>query len=118
MTLRPLHGYNDFPANEKPEDPHLGLNFDYEFAGKRMGEQVSLLIHSWIIDYRGNIFSRKASYLLPRIDALPAITKHIRKHLIDMGVDDMSCRRLMRDFKVDNRKCIAVENWADTKINS
>lgn len=118
MRIRPLNGYSDFPENETPEDPHLGLSFDYEFAGERMGEQLSLLVHSWIIDYQGKVFSRKGGYILPRIDAIEAITKHIRDHLVNMGVDDMSCRRLMRDFEVDKEKCIPYDKWTFTKMTS
>ena len=110
MSFIPLNGYIEFPLNEIPEDPHMGLSFDYEFAGKRTGDMVSLLIHSWIIDHRGNVFSRKASYFLPRVDAVTAITKHIRTHLIDMGVDDMFCRRLLRDFEVESEKSIPYDN--------
>ncbi len=43
MSFRPLYGFIDFPENVKPEDLHLGLTFDYEFAGKRTGELVCLL---------------------------------------------------------------------------
>lgn len=106
-----MHGFIELPSNEKPEDPHLGLSFDYEFSGKRMGEQVSLHIHSWIIDYQGKVFSRKGNYLLPRVDAVEAITKHIRNHLMDMGIDDMSCRRLLRDFEVEKEKSIPFDSW-------
>lgn len=109
MSFLPLGGFKDFPENQQPEDPHLGLEFDYEFAGERMGSQVSLLIHSWIIDYQGNIFSRKATYNLPRTEAITCIIRHIQKHLLAMGVDDMSCRRLMRDFEVKGEKAIAYE---------
>jgi hypothetical protein len=49
MSFRPLDGFLDFPENTQPEDLYMGLTFDYEFAGKRMGDQVSLLIHSWVI---------------------------------------------------------------------
>jgi hypothetical protein len=106
MSFRPLDGFIDFPENAQPEDPYMGLTFDYEFAGKRLGDQVSLLIHSWIIDYQGNIFSRKCSYILPRINAAECLTKHIRDHIVFLGLDDISCRRLMRDFELDNKKCI------------
>lgn len=109
MSFNPLSGYIDFPQNEAPEDPHMGINFDYEFAGKRTGEMVSLLIHSWIIDHQGKVYSRKASYFFPRVDAVEAITKHIKAHLTKMGVDDMFCRRLMRDFEVDNEKAIPYD---------
>lgn len=106
MSFRPLNGYLDVPAEDKPEDPHMGLSFDYEFAGKRLGEQVSLLIHSWIVDASGKIYSRRGEYILPRIDALTCLTKHIRDHIVFIGLDDASCRRLMRDFQVDNKKSI------------
>lgn len=109
MNFKPLYGYIDFPFNEKPGDHHLGLSFDYEYAGKRMGEQVSLLIHSWIIDHRGNVYSRKGEYMLPRVNAIDAITKHIKTHLTNMGVDDMSGRRLMRDFEVGKEKSIPYD---------
>lgn len=116
MSFRPLDGYIDFPLNKIPEDPHMGLSFDYEFAGKRKGEQVSLLIHSWIIDHRGNVFSRKGEYFLPRVDTIDAITKHVKTHLIDMGVDDMSCRRMMRAFEVDNGKAISYDAMEFNKL--
>lgn len=109
MNYKPLGGYFDLPCDKAPENPHLGLTFDYEFAGKPMGEQLSLLIHSWIIDHPGNIFSRKANYFIPRPNAVECISKHIKDHLIAMGVDDMSCRRLMRDFEVDKKKVIASQ---------
>jgi hypothetical protein len=115
MSFRPLDGFIDFPQNAQPEDPHMGLTFDYEFAGKRMGDQVSLLIHSWVIDYQGNIFSRKGSYILPRIDAVDCLTKHIRDHIVFLGLDDMSCRRLMRDFELDNKKCIIYNSLEFSK---
>ena len=63
MSFRPLDGFIDFPLNDIPEDPHMGLDFDYEFAGKKLGEQLSLLVHSWGIDYQGKIYSRKGSYI-------------------------------------------------------
>jgi len=107
MSFRPLDGFIDFPENAQPEDPYMELTFDYEFAGKRMGDQISLLIHSWIIDYQGNIFSRKGSYILPRINAVDCLTKHIRDHIVFLGLDDMSCRRLLREFEIDNKKCIS-----------
>jgi len=74
-----------------------------------MGDQVSLLIHSWIIDYQGNIFSRKGSYILVRINAVDCLSKHIRDHIVFLGLDDMSCRRLMRNFELDNKKCITYD---------
>ncbi len=109
MSFRPLYGFIDFPENVKPEDLHLGLTFDYEFAGKRTGELVCLLIHSWVIDFQGNIFSRKCEYMLPRIKAVDCLTQHIRDHIVFLGLDDMSCRRLMRDFELDNKKCITYD---------
>lgn len=57
MSFRPLGGYFGFPMEKLPEDPHLGLDFDYEYACKYMGEQMSLIIQSWVIDYTGKIFS-------------------------------------------------------------
>lgn len=109
MNYRPHEGHIDFPEGKTLEDPHLDINFSYEFAKKSMGDQLFLLVHSWIIDYQGNIFSRKSSYLLARTDAIDCLTRHIRNHLVNMGVDDMSCRRLMRDFEVDNGRNISYE---------
>ena len=109
MSFRPLDGFIDFPLNDIPEDPHMGLEFDYEFAGKKLGEQLSLLIHTWVVDYEGKIYSRKGSYILPALDSIDCLTMHIRNHLVNLGVDDMSCRRLMRDFEVDNKKSIPYD---------
>jgi len=109
MSFRPLDGFIDFPGNTLPEDLDMDFKFDYEFAGKRMGDQVSLIIHSWVVDYQGNIFSRKGSYILPRINAVECLTKHIRDHIVFLGLDDMSCRRLLRDFELDNKKCITYD---------
>lgn len=116
MAYRPLEGYIDFPAGILPEDPHIALCFDYEFAGKRMGEEVSLLIHSWVIDHMNNIFTRRASYILSRVDAVDCISLHIRNHLIAMGLEDMSCRRLMRNFEVDPGKAVAYDLMEFNKI--
>ena len=110
MSLRPLGGYIDFPLNTLPEDPHLGLTYDYEFAGKPMGEQLELLIHSWVIDDPGNIYSRRATYIIPQINAIECITLHIRNHIISLGVEDMSCRRLMRDLEINKEKAISYES--------
>jgi len=49
MSFRPLDGFIDFPVNTLPEDLDMGLKFDYEFAGKKMGDQVSLII-SWYMN--------------------------------------------------------------------
>lgn len=34
MDYRAHGGYIDLPSDKVPEDPHLDLAFDYEFAGK------------------------------------------------------------------------------------
>ncbi len=115
MSFRPLDGFINFPEKDLPEELDMGFTFDYEFAGKRMGDQVSLLVHSWIIDYQGKIFSRKGSYILARIDAVVCLTKHIRDHIVFLGLDDMSCRRLMRDFELDNKKCITYNSLEFSK---
>lgn len=109
MSFRPLDGFIDFPLNDIPEDPHMGIEFDYEFAEKRLGEQLSLLIHSWVIDYQGKIYSRKGNYILSASDSIECVIIHIRNHLVNLGVDDMSCRRLMRDFEVENYKSIPYD---------
>ncbi|MEP6262881.1 MAG: hypothetical protein ABJ092_14990 [Gillisia sp.] len=116
MSFRPLDGFFDFPISEILEDPHMGLEFDYEFAGKRLGDQLTLLIHSWVIDFQGKIYSRKGNYILPATDSIECITKHIRNHIVHLGVDDMSCRRIMRDFEVDNKKSIPYDTLTFNKL--
>lgn len=110
MSFKPLGGYLDLPSENMLEDSHMGVDFGYEYARDLMGDQMSLVIHSWVIDYLGTIFSRKATYLISRIDEVECITKHTRNHLIEVGIDDMSCRRLMRYFEVDNSKIVSYES--------
>ena len=107
MGFSPLDGYMNIPLITKPEDPHMGIRFDYEFSKKRMGDQICLFIHSWIIDHRGSIFSRKATYSIALNDEFECITKHIKDHMISMGLEDMSCRKLMRYFEIDKSKHIS-----------
>jgi len=47
--------------------------------------------------------------MLPRIKAVDCLTQHIRDHIVFLGLDDMSCRRLMRDFELDNIKCVTYD---------
>jgi hypothetical protein len=37
LRFKPLDGFIEFPVNTQPEDLYMGLIFDYEFAGRRMG---------------------------------------------------------------------------------
>jgi hypothetical protein len=111
-----MGGYINHPANEIIEDPHHGVEYDYEYAGEKVGEQLSLLIHSWIIDYEGKVYSRKGTYILHRKDAIECISEHLKGHLVNMGVDDMTCRRLMRGFTVDKNKCIPYDIFTFNRI--
>jgi len=47
--------------------------------------------------------------MLPRLKAVDCLTQHIRDHIVFLGLDDMSCRRLLRDFELDNKKCVVYD---------
>lgn len=97
------------PEGGFPEDPHLGVEFEYRFMGQTKGVYCTLLLKTVIYDHSGRSFSRKSKFLLPRIQVRECIRENLKDHLQDLNVPVTQIQGMLRDFKVARSKCLAFD---------
>ncbi|SDL72106.1 hypothetical protein SAMN04488034_10920 [Salinimicrobium catena] len=110
MKYRSVGEVIDSPKKQWIPEAHLGVEFDYSFMGKGMGQTgVHLFIKTIIVDSFENQFTRKTEHILQRREVKDCIRWRIQEHLKSVGVDMVQIRGLLRDFEVDMEKVIPYD---------
>jgi hypothetical protein len=87
-----------------------GIDIDYSFSGKRIGNKGKIELHvtSILVDSNKKPYIRKCRYLGNKKDWKTCIRKHIIQHLMDLHVGFMLVQSLMSDFEVENKKVVPL----------
>lgn len=98
----PERGRTDFHPKSGIEESHRGVEFDFYYTGRRLGSGnlIELHVTTIIRDWEENIFLRKSWYSIDKNSWKDLICGHIRRHLIDLGVDKTIVLGLLRDFEI------------------
>lgn len=109
MKFRPLGNYQDTPTNQKINDPHIGVTFNYSYMGNTTGEMCELYVETVVYDHFENAFFRRSQHVLKRNLAKECIAFRVREHLLDVGVDRVQANGLLREFEVDKNRCLPFD---------
>ena len=110
---RPLGGNKDSPPTATIEQPYLGVTVDYKFAGKNFspnGSQCSLLLWTYVYDHRESLYERRSYQIVPRKEVKDLIRSRIEDHLKDLGIDPVQRKGIMREWELDNSKCVPYDS--------
>lgn len=107
MSLRTIFGdpvY--FNSGLKVRNPLLGVEIDYYFMAHLLsGSKTELTLKLWtvIIDYEGIVYGMCTHHHGHYFEWKEAIQNRIKRHLLEVGLDNLQVNRMIRDIEIKKK---------------